>query len=38
MKKTIGMICALMMMGFLLGGCYSKCCGSCQQTSYKGEG
>lgn len=41
MRKTLGMIFAVAVLGALLAGCYSKTCDSAQPTTYhslKGEG
>ncbi len=34
MKKVTGILVAMLMMGALLGGCYSK---TCDQPTYKGD-
>lgn len=38
MKKLAGVVFAVMMMGVLLTGCYSKNCDQPQPVSMKGEG
>lgn len=38
MKKVTGIILAMMVMGSLLGGCYTKSCEQPQTMSMKGEG
>jgi hypothetical protein len=37
MKKLVGVVFAMMMVGALLAGCYSKTCDQPQPVSYKGE-
>ena len=38
MKKVAGIMLAVVMMGVLLSGCYTKSCEQPVQHSYKGEG
>jgi hypothetical protein len=38
MKKMTGIVLAMLMVGVLLSGCYSKTCENPQPVSYKGEG
>lgn len=37
MKKAIAIVCAMMMVGVVLAGCYSKSCEQPCPVSYKGE-
>ena len=37
MKKVTGIVLAMVMLGALLGGCYSKSCDQPAPMSYKGE-
>lgn len=38
MKKTLGLLLAVVLMSGFVTGCYNKCCGQPQPTCYKGEG
>lgn len=38
MKKVTGIVLAMMMLGVLLTGCYSKACEQPQPVAMKGEG